>query len=81
MEFTDNILIVAISDITNAMHDNTIDSMMDNMETVMTNGYKVSIHRKSFDDITFTDIRQLKSYINNVIKPSMRRAQDHHKTS
>jgi hypothetical protein len=77
MEFTDTTLIVAVSDIINAVHDDTLDSMFSNMETVMKNGYKVSVHRKSLEDITFTDINQLKTYINNLAKPHMRHKEGH----
>lgn len=77
MEFTDTTLVVALSDIINAIDDGTLDSMVSNMETVMRNGYKVSIHRKSLEDITFTNVEQLRTYINNLAKPHMRK--DHHK--
>ncbi len=79
MEFTDNTLIVALSDIVNAVSDDTLDAMLSNMETVMRNGYKVSIHRKSLEDITFTDVDQLRIYINNLAKPHMRHKEGHHK--
>jgi len=77
MEFTDTTLIVAVSDIINAVHDGTLDHMLSNMETVMQNGYKVSVHRKSLEDIIFTDINQLKTYINTLAKPHMRHKEDH----
>ncbi len=77
MEFTDTTLVVALSDIINAIDDGTLDSMVSNMETVMRNGYKVSIHRKSLEDITFTNVEQLRTYINNLAKPHMRKG--HHK--
>ncbi len=81
MEFTDTTLIVALSDIINAVEDDTLDAMLSNMETVMINGYKVSIHRKALEDITFTDVNQLKTYINNLAKPHMRHKEGHHKKS
>jgi hypothetical protein len=71
MEFTDTTLVVSLSDILDAVHSNTLDAMFSNMETVMRNGYKISIHRKSLDDITFTNIDQLRTYINTVAKPHM----------
>jgi isopropylmalate/homocitrate/citramalate synthase len=71
MEFTNNALIVSLSDIINALHDDTLDAMVSNMETVMSNGYEVSIHRKSLEDITFTDVDKLKAYINTLTKPHM----------
>ncbi len=72
MEFTDTTFVVALSDIIDAVDDGTLDAMFLNMETVMRNGYKISIHRKSLEDLTFTDIDQLKSYINTLAKPHMR---------
>ncbi len=72
MEFTDTTFIVALSDIIDAVHDGTLDAMFLNMETVMRNGYKISIHRKSLEDLTFTDIEQLKTYINTLAKPHIR---------
>ena len=81
MEFTDTTLIVAISDIINAVDDDTLDAMLSNMETVMRNGYKVSIHRKSLEDITFTDIDKLKDYVMTLAKPHMRNKEGYRKKS
>ncbi len=79
MEFTDTTLIVALSDIITAVDDDTLDAMLSNMETVMNNGYKVSVHLKSLEDITFTDIDKLKDYIMTLAKPHMRHKEVHSK--